>query len=77
MSSNTYGLRGGSRPLPRRKLAPLAECIELTAAFMVLGASPLVTDAQGFKRKLLTVPRRDLHGAVAKILAHVPARRFR
>lgn len=73
---HTYGLPGGRRPLPPRKLSPLGECIELTAAFMVLGASPYIHEAEGFKRKLLTVARRDLHGAVAKTLKAIPTRRF-
>lgn len=61
--------------MPARRRAPLAECIELTAAYMVLGAGPLVAEQTKFKRKLLTVARRDLHRAVGIILANVPGRR--
>ena len=75
MRSNTFGIAGGRRPVPARKRAPLSECIELTAAFMVLGAGPLVAEQQRFKRKLLTVSRRDLHKSVGIILARVPGRR--
>lgn len=76
MRSNTFGIRGGTRPVPARKRAPLSECLELTAAFMVLGASSYGPDALAFKRKLLTVARRDLHAAVERILLHVPGRRI-
>ena len=64
------------RPTPPRKLSPLGECIELTAAFNVLGQSPYLSDVAGFKRKLLRTARRDLHGAVARIVATIPSRRY-
>lgn len=77
MKRERYGLPVNARRLPARKRTPLAECLELTAAFLVLGESPHVYDREGFKRTLLRLSRRDLHGAVAKVLTHIPARRFR
>jgi hypothetical protein len=73
--STTFGIAGGPRPQPRRKRAPLSECIELTAAYLVIGPGRGQAVDLRFKRKLLTVSRRELHAAVERILLHVPGRR--
>lgn len=67
-------------PDPRMKGLPpftLQRACELVAAFEVLCAVPYVQDKAKLRRKLAAMEPRDLHGAVGRILAHIPARRFR
>jgi hypothetical protein len=76
---NTFGLPKTVPYRPHRspERNPLGRLIELTAAFEVLGASPYIYDAQGFKRKLSMLPRRELFTITYAVLLRLPARRMR
>lgn len=76
---STYGLPKTQpyRPHHWPERAPLARLIELTAAYEVLGASPYIHDAQGFKRKLSMLPRRELFTITFTVLLRIPGRRHR
>jgi hypothetical protein len=65
------------RPQRRPERNPLGRLIELTAAYEVLGASPYIWDAEGFKRKLSMLPRRELFTITYTVLLRLPARRLR
>jgi hypothetical protein len=55
----------------------LQRVLELTAAYEVLGNVPYAQDKERLRRKLAHMPLHSLHGAVAHVLAHIPARRIR
>lgn len=59
-----------------RHRGELAVLVELEAAFQVFARGCYVADARYFRRRILTMSRRDVHSAVAKILTHIPARRY-
>lgn len=76
---STHGLPRTPSYRPQRKPErnPLGRLIELTAAYEVLGASPYIHDARGFKRKLSMLPRHELFTITYSVLARIPARRIR
>ena len=65
------------RPQRRPERNPLGRLIELSAAYEVLGASPYIYDAVGFKRKLSMLTRRKLFTITYAVLLRMPARRIR
>lgn len=65
------------RPKRSPERNPLGRLIELTAAFEVLGRSPYIYDADGFKRKLSMLPRRELFTITYAVLLRIPGRRIR
>jgi hypothetical protein len=77
MSDYGLGKTSAYRPQRRPERNPLARCIELTAAYEVLGASPYIHDAEGFKRKLSMLPRRELFTITFTVLLRIPGRRIR
>jgi hypothetical protein len=77
MSDYGLGKTTAYRPQRRPERNPLGRLIELEAAFQVLGASPYIHDAQGFKRKLSMLPRRELFTITFAVLARIPGRRIR
>ena len=77
MSAYGLGKTSPYRPQRRPERNPLGRLIELEAAYQVLGASPYIHDAEGFKRKLSMLPRRELFTITFTVLLRIPGRRIR
>jgi len=54
----------------------LQRVLELEAALQVFTARCAVQDVMYWRRRVAAMPLRELHGAVARILTHIPARRL-